>query len=61
MRPDLAVFLDGANDMSLGIERERFGLDDLEHTEFLAMSDDQRDELAASAKSNKSYTRASVS
>ena len=49
-RPDLAVFLDGANDMALGLERERYGLLDPSKVEYQTMSDEERDALAADAR-----------
>jgi lysophospholipase L1-like esterase len=49
-RPDVAVFLDGANDTSLGLERERFGLLDPSENHVQTMTDEQRDELASAAE-----------
>lgn len=49
-RPDVAVFLDGANDTSLGLERERFGLLDPSENHVQTMTDEQRDELTAAAE-----------
>ncbi|MEZ5320976.1 MAG: hypothetical protein R2698_02630 [Microthrixaceae bacterium] len=40
--PDIAVFLDGANETALAVEREQYGLLDPTRTYFLSMSDDQR-------------------
>ncbi len=50
--PDLAVFLDGANDTALGIERETVGLLDIGSDHRLSMSDEQREALAESARAN---------
>jgi len=49
-RPDIAVFLDGANDTALGIERERFGLLDPGTNYNQTMADEQRTELQRSAE-----------
>ncbi len=48
-RPDVAIFLDGANDTALGIERMRYGLLDTTRTWYQTMTDQQRDRLAAEA------------
>lgn len=48
-RPDLAVFLDGANDTALGVERERYGLFDTDVIHRQTMTDDQRKELESAA------------
>lgn len=54
-RPDVAIFLDGANETALAIEREAYGLLDPAETYHLSMEDDQRALLAQSAKA-RGYT-----
>ena len=54
-RPDIAIFLDGANDTALGIERERYGLLDASVPYRQTMADDQRAALAVQAKA-RGYT-----
>jgi hypothetical protein len=54
-RPDIAVFLDGANDTALGIEREKYGLLDPAGTYLQTMTDQQRTDLAAQAAA-RGYT-----
>lgn len=49
-RPDLAIFLDGANDTALALERESYGLLDPTKTYSLSMEDSQRKVLADQAK-----------
>lgn len=49
-RPDVAVFLDGANDTALGIEREKYGLLDTGSTYNQTMTDEQREVLARNAE-----------
>ncbi len=51
-RPDLAVFFDGANETTLAVDRERFGLFDDSVVHHLTMEDGQREDLAAAAEAS---------
>ena len=48
-RPDVAVFLDGVNDLAVAFERERYGLLDTSEPETLAFSEELQPERAAAA------------
>lgn len=48
-RPDLAVFFDGANETTLAVDRERFGLFDESVVHHLTMEESEREALAAAA------------
>lgn len=48
--PDLAVFLDGANDLAVAWEREKYGLLDASRPETLTFSDELREQREAYAR-----------
>lgn len=48
-RPDVALFVDGVNDLALGFEREVYGLLDVTTPLSLGATEDQQEELRAAA------------
>lgn len=54
-RPDVAVFLDGVNDLAVAFERERYGLFDTSEPETIAFSEELQVERAEDAAS-RGYT-----
>ncbi len=54
-RPDVAVFLDGVNDLAVAFERERYGLFDTSEPETIAFSEELQAERAQDAH-DRGYT-----